>query len=59
LSRRSLEERRKIIDDFELDIACGFRGTPYEVKRGLKLFAKEVFPALKSQFAIKVREAAE
>ena len=50
----------KIIGDFELNVAFRFGGTPYEVaERGLRLFAKEVLPALKSQSAIKVREAAE
>ncbi len=57
---RGLEERRKIIGDLELNIAFRFGGTSYEAaERGLKLFAKEVLPALKSQSAIKVREAAE
>jgi hypothetical protein len=57
---RGLEERRKIIGDFELNVAFRFGGTPYEVaERGLKLFAKEVLPVLKSLSPIKVREAAE
>jgi alkanesulfonate monooxygenase SsuD/methylene tetrahydromethanopterin reductase-like flavin-dependent oxidoreductase (luciferase family) len=47
---RGLEERRKIIGDFELNVAFRFGGTPHEVaERGLKLFAKEVLPVLKSQ----------
>jgi alkanesulfonate monooxygenase SsuD/methylene tetrahydromethanopterin reductase-like flavin-dependent oxidoreductase (luciferase family) len=46
---RGLEERRKLVGDFELNVAFRFGGTPYEVsERGLKLFAKEVLPVLKS-----------
>jgi len=57
---RGLEERRKIIGDFELNVAFRFGGTPYEVaERSLRLFAKEVLPVLKSQSSSKVREAAE
>jgi hypothetical protein len=57
---RGLEERRKVIGDFEANVAFRFGGIPYEVaERGLKLFAKEVLPALKSEFPTKVREAAE
>src|SRR6267154_211059 len=57
---RGLDERRKVIGDFELNVAFRFGGTPYEVaERGLKLFAKEVLPVLKSQSSSKVREAAE
>jgi hypothetical protein len=37
-----------------------FGGTPYEVsERGLKLFAKEVLPALKAQASAEVKAAAE
>ena len=40
---RGLEARRKLLGDFELNVAFRFGGTPYEVsERGLKLFAKEV-----------------
>ena len=46
---RGLEERRKLLGDFELNVAFRFGGTPYEVsERGLKLFAREVLPVLKS-----------
>ena len=46
---RGLEERRKILGDFELNVSFRFGGTPYEIaERGLKLFAKEVLPVLKS-----------
>jgi alkanesulfonate monooxygenase SsuD/methylene tetrahydromethanopterin reductase-like flavin-dependent oxidoreductase (luciferase family) len=46
---RGLEERRKILGDFELNVAFRFGGTPFEVsERGLKLFAKEILPVLKS-----------
>ena len=57
---RGLEQRRKVIGDFELNVAFRFGGTPFEVsERGLKLFAKEVLPVLKSQSSTKTREAAE
>jgi alkanesulfonate monooxygenase SsuD/methylene tetrahydromethanopterin reductase-like flavin-dependent oxidoreductase (luciferase family) len=57
---RGLEERRKIVGDFELNVAFRFGGTPYEVsERSLRLFAKEVLPVLKTQSAAKVRDAAE
>jgi len=57
---RGLEERRKIVGDFELNVAFRFGGTPYELaERGLKLFAKEVLPVLKSQSPTRAREAAE
>ena len=56
---RGLEERRNIIGDFELNVAFRFGGTPYEVaERGLRLFAKEVLPVLKSQSSRNVRVAA-
>jgi alkanesulfonate monooxygenase SsuD/methylene tetrahydromethanopterin reductase-like flavin-dependent oxidoreductase (luciferase family) len=46
---RGLEARRKIVGDFELNVAFRFGGTPFEVaERGLKLFAKEVLPVLKT-----------
>lgn len=46
---RGLEDRRAALGDFELNVAFRFGGTPYEVsERGLKLFAKEVLPVLKS-----------
>ena len=46
---RGFEERRKAVGDFELNIAFRFGGTPVEVsERGLRLFAKEVLPVLKS-----------
>ncbi|GGC93855.1 hypothetical protein GCM10010994_59560 [Chelatococcus reniformis] len=46
---RGLEERRRVIGDF--DFAAGFRfgGTPYALaEESLKLFAKEVLPVLKT-----------
>src|ERR671926_214820 len=47
---RGLEQRRKMIGDFELNVAFRFGGMPYAVaERGLKLFAKEVLPVLKAQ----------
>lgn len=46
---RAFEERRKLLGHFELNVAFRFGGTPIEVsERGLKLFAKEVLPVLKS-----------
>jgi alkanesulfonate monooxygenase SsuD/methylene tetrahydromethanopterin reductase-like flavin-dependent oxidoreductase (luciferase family) len=46
---RGLEARRKVLGDFEMNVAFRFGGTPYTVsERGLKLFAKEVLPVLKS-----------
>ena len=46
---RGLEERHALIGDFELNVAFRFGGTPYDVcERGIKLFAKEVLPVLKS-----------
>ena len=46
---RGLEERRKLLGDFELNVAFRFGGTPNDVaERGLKLFAEEVLPVLKS-----------
>ena len=57
---RGLEERRKIIGDFELNVAFRFGGMPNEVaERGLKIFAREVLPVLKALPSTKVREAAE
>ena len=46
---RGLEDRRRLLGDYELNVAFRFGGTPYDVaERGLKLFAKEVLPVLKS-----------
>ena len=46
---RGLEERREILGDFELNIGFRFGGTPFDVAaRGLKLFADEVLPVVKS-----------
>jgi alkanesulfonate monooxygenase SsuD/methylene tetrahydromethanopterin reductase-like flavin-dependent oxidoreductase (luciferase family) len=46
---RGLEARRQVVGDFEMNVAFRFGGTPYAVaERGLKLFAKEVLPVLKS-----------
>ena len=46
---RGLEERRALLGDFELNVAFRFGGTPFDVaERGLKLFAREVLPVLKS-----------
>ncbi len=57
---RGLEERRKAIGDFELNVAFRFGGTPMEVcERGIRLFAKEVLPVLKSWHPAPSRAAAE
>jgi alkanesulfonate monooxygenase SsuD/methylene tetrahydromethanopterin reductase-like flavin-dependent oxidoreductase (luciferase family) len=57
---RGLEARREIVGDFELNIAFRFGGTPAAVsERGLKLFAKEVLPVLKSWGPAKAATAAE
>jgi hypothetical protein len=57
---RGLEERQKIVGDFELNVAFRFGGIPYEVaERGLKLFAKEVLPVLQAQAPAVARQAAE
>jgi len=41
--------RRKLLGDFELNVAFRFGGTPYEIaERSLKLFAKEVLPIVKA-----------
>ena len=46
---RQLEERRKVVGDFELNVSFGFGSTPMEVSEAeLKLFAKEVLPVLKT-----------
>jgi hypothetical protein len=46
---RGLEQRRRLLGDFEMNVAFRFGGTPYAVcERGLKLFAKEVLPVVKS-----------
>ncbi len=40
---RGLEERRKLMGDFEMNVAFRFGGTPYEIcERSLRLFAREV-----------------
>ena len=57
---RSLEKRRELIGEFELNVSFRFGGTPFEVsKRGLGLFAKELLPVLKSWRAPAVAQVAE
>jgi alkanesulfonate monooxygenase SsuD/methylene tetrahydromethanopterin reductase-like flavin-dependent oxidoreductase (luciferase family) len=57
---RGLEARRKLLGDFEMNVAFRFGGTPYEVsERGLKLFAKEVLPVVKKWGAESTAKAAE
>jgi alkanesulfonate monooxygenase SsuD/methylene tetrahydromethanopterin reductase-like flavin-dependent oxidoreductase (luciferase family) len=56
---RGLEARRELLGDFELNVAFRFGGTPYAVaERGLKLFAQEVLPVLKSWGLVKTATAA-
>lgn len=46
---RRFEERRRVVGDFELNVAFRFGGIPYEIaERGLKMFAKEILPVLKT-----------
>ena len=46
---RGLEDRRDLLGNFEVNVSFRFGGTPYDIsERGLKLFAKEVLPVLKS-----------
>lgn len=46
---KELEARRAAIGDYELNVAFRFGGIPYELaERGLRLFAKEVLPVLKT-----------
>jgi len=56
---RGLEARRQVVGDFEMNVAFRFGGTPYAVaERGLKLFAKEVLPVVKSWKPIAAAQAA-
>ena len=56
---RGLEDRRRALGDFELNVAFRFGGTPFEVsERGLKLFAKEVLPVLKTWQSAKAAQVA-
>jgi len=57
---RELEARREVLGDFELNVAWRFGGIPYDVaERGLRLFAKEVLPVLKSWTAAGAAQAAD
>jgi alkanesulfonate monooxygenase SsuD/methylene tetrahydromethanopterin reductase-like flavin-dependent oxidoreductase (luciferase family) len=54
---RQIEDMRQTIGDFELNVAWRFGGVPYEIaERGLKLFAREVLPVLKSWAPAKAAE---
>ncbi|MBV9248306.1 MAG: hypothetical protein JO227_03530, partial [Acetobacteraceae bacterium] len=56
---RGLEARRAVLGDFEGNFAFRFGGTPFEVsERGLRLFAKEVLPVLKSWGPVSAKQAA-
>ena len=55
---RGLEARRALLGDYELNVAFRFGGTPLEVsERGLRLFAKEVLPVVKSWQPVAGRES--
>ena len=57
---RELEARRGVIGDFELNAAFRFGGVPFEIAEGgLKLFAHEVLPVLKTWQAENAARAAE
>ncbi len=57
---RELESRRAVIGEFELNAAFRFGGVPFDIaERGLKLFATEVLPVLKSWKAEAVARVAE
>jgi alkanesulfonate monooxygenase SsuD/methylene tetrahydromethanopterin reductase-like flavin-dependent oxidoreductase (luciferase family) len=56
---RALEARREVVGDFELNVAFRFGGVPYAIaERGLRLFAHEVLPVLKTWTAVEAAEAA-
>ena len=55
-----LEARREVVGDFELNVAFRFGGVPYEIaERGLRLFAQEVLPVLKTWTVAGVSEAVD
>jgi alkanesulfonate monooxygenase SsuD/methylene tetrahydromethanopterin reductase-like flavin-dependent oxidoreductase (luciferase family) len=57
---RDLETRREVVGDFELNVAFRFGGVPYEIaERGLRLFAQEVLPELKTWAMAGASEAAD
>ena len=46
---RELEARRGVLGDFELNVAFRFGGVPFDIaERGVKMFAAEVLPVLKT-----------
>jgi alkanesulfonate monooxygenase SsuD/methylene tetrahydromethanopterin reductase-like flavin-dependent oxidoreductase (luciferase family) len=56
---RGLEARRRVVGDFEMNVAFRFGGTPYAVaERGLRLFAQEVLPVVKTWTAAAPAKAA-
>ena len=57
---RQLEDRRKLLGDFELNVAFRFGGVPFDIaENGLKLFAKEVLPVVQGWQPVKAIKAAE
>jgi alkanesulfonate monooxygenase SsuD/methylene tetrahydromethanopterin reductase-like flavin-dependent oxidoreductase (luciferase family) len=44
---RGLEERRKLLGHFEMNVSFRFGGVPFDIaEKGLRLFAKEVLPVV-------------
>lgn len=57
---RMFEERRAIVGAFELATSFRFGGTPFDLaESGLRLYAKEVLPVLKSWVDAPAAQAAE
>ena len=57
---RELEARREVVGDFELNVAFRFGGIPYDLaERGLRLFAQEVLPVLKTWTMAEASQVAE
>jgi alkanesulfonate monooxygenase SsuD/methylene tetrahydromethanopterin reductase-like flavin-dependent oxidoreductase (luciferase family) len=57
---RTLESRRSIVGDFELNVAFRYGGVPYAIaEQSLTLFAKEVLPVLHSWNTPAAVQAAE
>jgi alkanesulfonate monooxygenase SsuD/methylene tetrahydromethanopterin reductase-like flavin-dependent oxidoreductase (luciferase family) len=57
---RELDERRRLIGDFELNASFRFGGIPYDkAEASLRLFGKEVLPVLRSWHPAVVANAAQ
>ncbi len=56
---RVMEERRALVGEFELGTSFRFGGIPYDIaEKGLRLFAKEVLPVVKSWKPVETAQAA-